>query len=191
MRTIPRTFLVAFAVTGLLLALHTWWPQLFALAWGFSFALFYVGGFAALMLVVGWDLFRPRRITRTGIVVRGVILALVALVLGLCLIPSFRDVIVIVASIAGTLIFAGALFLLIGSVLWSCFRDYLDLLGRRPEPTAPQEWHLLEDGQAPATDSAASERAKERFAHSFELKITCVPRTSHYGLAARPLRMDE
>lgn len=191
MRKIPRTFLVAFAAAGLLLLLHTWWPQLLGLAWGYSFVIFYVGGFAALMLVVGWDLFRPRRITRTGIVVRGIILASAVLLLALCALPAFREVIVALVSLASVLIFAGGLLLLVGSVLWSCFRDYFDICRRRSVPAAPREWQVLESEQLPVSDAVANERAKDRFANSHELQITCVPRTSHYGLAARPLRMDE
>lgn len=188
---IPRTFLITFAGAALVLLIHTAWPQLFGLAWAYSFMIFYVAAFAALILVVGADLGRPRKITRTGVIIRVAIASLVAIVLALSLVPAFQGLIVVVISIASILIFAGGLCLLVGSVLWSCFRDYVEICFRRPAPKAPREWHLLEAEQLPAPDAAANERAKERFAHSYAVDVVCRPRAGAMGLISQPLKMDE
>ncbi len=76
-------------------------------------------------------------------------------------------------------------------IVSSFFRDYLDLLLNRKTPAPPPDWSALERGDISHASHAEIEQGKVHLSKSCEVHGECIPRTSHYGLIAKPLRREE
>jgi hypothetical protein len=76
-------------------------------------------------------------------------------------------------------------------LFWRGLQDYRDLFRRRRSPLGPQSWRSLELGQLPTVSASRREHAKQRFAHSHDVRIVCTPRAGDLGFSSHPLRMNE
>jgi hypothetical protein len=187
---LPRTFFVTFGIAMVSLLISALWPSAFALAWAYSFGLMYVGGFAALMIVVAIDLSRSRKalgprtllgrlrlITSGQVITLGVIGAILFLTFRYDIFPFFWNV--VAAAVLGL------------CLAWRFLSDYGEIFHSRPMPAGPTGWQALEAGRIPQATLADIERSKVHLSKSCEVHGQCIPRTSHYGLISLPLKLDE
>jgi hypothetical protein len=76
-------------------------------------------------------------------------------------------------------------------IVWWWLEDFISFFVRRKDPASPPDWSALLKGEIPQASDAKIEREKTHLSKSCEVHGECIPRTSHYGLIARPLRREE
>ncbi len=180
----PRTFLLAFVAASLLMLACAWLPKFAEIAVMIGISAFFFGGFAALAIQVGME-FAGRRILKiAGVVFVGFILSIAAIGWTFNIFPYIWNGVAV-------LLLGLAVMLLAACLFWRFVRDYLEMFLPRKLPVTPANWHSLEEGELPATGVETSAQARQRFAHSYGVNITCTPRAGPMGLISHPLRMDE
>jgi hypothetical protein len=181
---LPKPFLVAFLATAILLLACAWFPRLPEIGVMIGMMAFFLGGFAALAIQVGMEFARPRQLKIASFVFVGFILSIAALGWTFNIFPYIWNG-------AAVLLLSLAVLVLGACVAWQCGCDYLGAFREPKAPASPLDWTALEKGLIPRTSDEKIDRQKDHFSHSYEVHGFCIPRTSHYGLIGRPLRMDE
>ena len=171
-----NAFLIAFGTTLLLLFAHAWSTGVLGYVWIAAVTITFLGGFVWLFFHVVLELLSQFKGARAKAFALVSLLALFALT------------VVLSGFYAWTFILA---FVLFCGIAWRGLQDFRDLCRPHSSQQGPANWQRLERGEIPVASDAQRQRAKERFAHSCELHITCTPRISDLGLSSHPLRMDE
>lgn len=174
---LAKTIVLGFSATLLLLLAHAWSPLLITYVWMTGVYVLLFGGWVWLVVTIGGEFFRDRRLKLASIVFPAIFGSILLLTWWFDIFPYAW--------------YAWASLLLVGCVAWRCLCDYGELFRRRPKAAAPQNWHALEQGQIPASSADARQHAKAHFARSYDVKITCRPRAGPMGLINQPLEMDE
>jgi hypothetical protein len=172
-----KTLLLAFSATLLLLLAHAWSAEVLAQVWIAGVCLLVVGSWVSLVVSVSGELYRDRRWQLSQLLFPAIVLTVVGLTWWFNIFPYAWNALVTV--------------LLAGCVAWRGFRDYAELFRRRTKAVGPADWHSLEQARLPASSAGARRHAKEHFARSYDVNVTCTPRCGALGLASHPLRMDE